>query len=48
MKDMLEEYGGVIWAGLGASAIIGIIGLALNPGNQIYNSVTTLLIGVIP
>lgn len=42
MKEMIEEYGGIIWAALAGAATIGILSAILFPGNPLYTSVHEL------
>lgn len=44
MKEVIEEYGGIIAAGLGGAVIIGILALIIVPGSPVNN----LLVAVMP
>ena len=44
MKEVIEEYGGIIAAGLGGAVIIGILAMIIFPGSPINK----LLVAVMP
>ena len=48
MKEMIEEYGGIIWAALAGAAAIAILAAILYPGNKIYTLVHNLWTASLP
>lgn len=48
MKEMLEEYGGIIAAVITALVIVGLLFAMFTPGNPIYDGVRELLTASMP
>ena len=48
MKDILEEYGGVIAAALTAAGILALLVLIMHPGNPLGDGVRNLLTATMP
>lgn len=48
MKEILEEYGGIIAAVITSLIIIGLLVAMFTPGNPIYDAVQGLLTASMP
>lgn len=48
MKEIIEEYGGIIWAALAAVFAISVLSAILFPGNPLYTAVHNLWTASLP